>query len=79
MPGLDGGVVSLCSSFWLFVAEPEGDLSSGLAAVEEDFAVERVNVKGLEVLVGAESETLDGFVGSGSRFSGVVVKENING
>ena len=57
MPGLDGGVVSLCSSFWLFVAEPEGDLSSGLAAVEEDFAVERVNVKGLEVLVGAEPES----------------------
>ena len=82
MPGLSGGVVSSCSSFWLFVAEPEGDLSSGLAAVEEDFAepsVEAVNVKGLEVFVGAESESLGGSVGSGSCLSGVVVEENVNG
>ena len=57
MPGVDGGVVSLCSSFWLFAVELEGDLSSGLAAVEEDFAVEKEKEKGLEVLVGAESES----------------------
>lgn len=59
MSGLDGGVISLCSSFWLFAVELEGDSSSGLATVEEGFAepsVEAVNVKGLEVLVGAEPE-----------------------
>lgn len=80
--GLDGGVVSLCSSFWLFAVGLEGDSSPGLATVEEGFAelsVEAVNVKGLEVLVGAESESLGGFVGSGSCLSGVVVEENVHG
>ena len=79
MLGLDGGVVSSCSSFWLFAVGLEGDSSSGLATVEEGFAVEKEKEKGLEVLVGAESETLDGFVGSGSRLPRVGVKENIKG